>query len=46
MKAWAKDANKALNWLEEYDRIKMELITLRTEMMVYRQKIKRENADQ
>jgi hypothetical protein len=24
MKAWAKDADMALNWLEEYNRIKME----------------------
>ncbi len=40
MKAWAKDADMVLNWLEEYNRIKMELITLLTEMMVYRQKIK------
>jgi hypothetical protein len=28
MKAWAKDANMALNQLEEYNRIKMELIIL------------------
>jgi hypothetical protein len=28
MKAWAKDADMALNWLEEYNRIKMEWIKM------------------
>ncbi len=46
MKAWAKNVNMALNWLEEYNWIKMELIILQTEMMVYRQKIKPEKVDQ
>ncbi|CAM6050858.1 unnamed protein product [Sphagnum compactum] len=45
MKARVEDADMVLNQLEEYDRIKMELIALRTEVMVYRQKIKSEKAD-
>jgi hypothetical protein len=44
MKTWIEDVDMVLNWLEKYDRIKMELITLRTEVMVYKQKIKLEKA--
>jgi hypothetical protein len=46
MTACAKDANMALNWLEEYNRIKMGLITLQIEIMIYRQKNKWEKANQ
>jgi hypothetical protein len=46
MKAWAEDVDMALNWLEEYDQIKMELITLWTEVMVHKYKIKSKKANQ
>jgi hypothetical protein len=36
MKARVEDVDMVLNQLEEYDQIKMELITLQTEVMVYR----------
>jgi hypothetical protein len=39
MKARAEDVDMALNRLEEYDWIKMELITFQTKVMVYKQKI-------
>jgi hypothetical protein len=44
-KTRVEDDDMVLNQLEEYDWIKMELITLWTEAMVYRQKIKLKKVD-